>query len=179
MLLLGVEFRLGDKHREVAVLHADRFDARVEKLSDRLPQGEGPRPQDIAPGDIVKVDHLRLDDNLLVPSWEVARLCELEALRVGASLLADVRVLGRTFQLWQWLCWLHVAAAATSRSRRSKIDNQRLVLKFGDKLEKVGRDERDGVIIAARVDAHLCRLHEFIVKHESHLAGRVIHHRKW
>ena len=58
VVLLGLERLLRDKHREVAALDPDRLDLLVEELLDLLPDAKRPRLEDVAPRDVVVVDHV-------------------------------------------------------------------------------------------------------------------------
>lgn len=86
MVLFGLEGSLRHEHGEVGVLHPNPFDFAVEGLLDDLPDFVGPGPQDVAPGHVVVLDHLRLDDYLLVPLRKVLLLLKLQ-LELGLVLV--------------------------------------------------------------------------------------------
>mmetsp|Transcript_46216 Transcript_46216/g.92241 ORF Transcript_46216/g.92241 Transcript_46216/m.92241 type:complete len:317 (+) Transcript_46216:1629-2579(+) len=173
MLLLCLQLGLRDKHREVAILHAKRLDARVKKLRDSLPQAESPRPKDIATGDVVKLDHLRLRDHLLIPLWEVAGFGVLEALGVRALLLPEVGG-------WRacLLDGLRRSGALGRRRRRRcfpKVDDHRRVLGMLDEGGQLGRCEPDRSVVAQRVHSDLVRGHQRRIEHQLDLSSRVVH----
>mmetsp|Transcript_19844 Transcript_19844/g.45749 ORF Transcript_19844/g.45749 Transcript_19844/m.45749 type:complete len:235 (+) Transcript_19844:1440-2144(+) len=151
VLLLCLQLALRDEHGEVAVLHAERLDLAVEEIADRVPDRVRPGPEDVAARDVVELDHLRLDDDLLVPLGEVALLRVLEPFGVGALDLAHhLGLRGRLLR-----DGLAAAAAAggggpISRRRRraTEIEYDRVVLEVADELEQIGRREGGGHVVA-------------------------------
>jgi len=67
VVLLRVQPVLRDKQREIGVFDAERFDLRVKPRGDGLPHCKGPRPQDVAPADVVVGNHLGGQERLGVP----------------------------------------------------------------------------------------------------------------
>ena len=116
MVLLLLETRVRDEHREVTVLHAELLDLVVEPVYgkprclvshcprhtlDRLPDGVRPRSQNVTTRDVVVVEHLSLDQDLTsapvvaakwsahisVPSREVLLLLVLDSHLVQVLIL--------------------------------------------------------------------------------------------
>ncbi len=79
MVLLRVQPVLRDEQREVHVLHPQALDPRTKPVLDRLPDGKGPRAEDVAPGDVVVGDHLGGQEGFGVPVGEVGFLGRGEA----------------------------------------------------------------------------------------------------
>jgi len=71
VVLLLLEGVLRNEHWEVGVLSAGFLEPLVEERLNLLPDVEGPRSQNVAPGYLVVVDQLSLGDHLLVPLSEV------------------------------------------------------------------------------------------------------------
>lgn len=67
MGLLALQRRLGHEHGEVAVLDPELLNLSVEELLDLFPYGEAPWTEDIAPRDVVVLDHLGFGDDLGEP----------------------------------------------------------------------------------------------------------------
>jgi hypothetical protein len=67
MVLLRVELGLRNEEREVRVLDAALLDPGVKPGLDTLPHRVSPGAQDVAAGDVIVGDHLRLQEDLL--SW--------------------------------------------------------------------------------------------------------------
>jgi len=78
VILLLVEERLGDEERKVAVLDAERLDAPIQVLLDRLPQRVPVRLEDDATFHVSMLGEIGLGDDVEVPLGEVL-------LRVGEA----------------------------------------------------------------------------------------------
>ena len=129
VVLFCLQLGRGHEHGEVTVLHANRFDLGVQIFSNCIPNRIRPRSQNVATGDVIELDHLTLEDDLLVPLWEVALLGVLETLAVGTLHLAR-GALGRYGQLGSWCLGWRRGTAAGGRGDGSgrKIDHERVVV---------------------------------------------------
>ena len=65
MGLLPLQRSVWHEAGEVAVLHAQLLDLRVEEVLDGLPDGEGPGPEDVAAGHVVVLHHLSFRQHLI------------------------------------------------------------------------------------------------------------------
>ena len=70
---------LGDKNWKIAILHAQFLDLVIKESLDRLPDGVGPWPQDVASRHVIILEHLCLDDDLGIPVGQIVRLPCLHA----------------------------------------------------------------------------------------------------
>ena len=64
VVLLFLEDLGRDEHGEVAVLDSHLLDLSIEPALDCLPDGVGPRLEDVTSGNIVVVEHISLDEDL-------------------------------------------------------------------------------------------------------------------
>ena len=71
MIFLFVQGCLCHKHWEVAILHANLFNSFVNKLLDVFPDEVRQRSKDVAPWNVVVLNHLSLGNYLRVPLREV------------------------------------------------------------------------------------------------------------
>jgi hypothetical protein len=154
---------------------------RVSKNSVMASHRLKARAQDVAPRDVVKVDHLGLDYDLLVPLWEIAVLRVLETFRVSARLLASIWILLWLWRLWR-LCRLLLrrgTGTAWSSHRAAKVDHLWLMLEFCGEFEQIRGRDADRAVVAQWMDADLRRGHQLFVQHQRHGPSRVIHHGEW
>ena len=88
MVLFFVEGGLSDEHWEVAVVDALCLEHGVCIGCDLLPDVERGWTQDVATGDVIVLDQLRLSDDLRVPLAEVVFLGKLDSslVNIGSGL---------------------------------------------------------------------------------------------
>ena len=79
MILLLVQSLLSHKHGEVDILHAYLLEERIAVPLNLLPDVVRGGAQDVATGDVIVFDQVRLGDYLRVPLAKVLFLCKLNA----------------------------------------------------------------------------------------------------
>jgi hypothetical protein len=71
VVLFSLQSSFGNKHREVSVVDSLSLELIIEVSLDLLPDEVSSGSKDVAPWNIVVVDHLRLSDDFLVPFREI------------------------------------------------------------------------------------------------------------
>ena len=78
MVLLSFQSVFTNKHWEIAVLDSNSFNFSIEEALNLLPDEEGSRSEDVAPWDVIVVNHLTFFDDVRVPFREVYFLFVLD-----------------------------------------------------------------------------------------------------
>jgi len=71
VILLPLKNLLGNKHGEVSVLNPVCLDFVIEPPLDGFPDAVGPWFQDVAPTDVIVVQHIRFQQDIGVPGGEI------------------------------------------------------------------------------------------------------------
>ncbi|GET87838.1 prolyl-tRNA synthetase, putative [Leishmania tarentolae] len=165
MVLLPLQAAARHEHREVAVLHAKLLDLPPKKPLHALPHVVCPGTDNVAPGHVVVLDHLRLRDHIDVPRREVllalhrdaelrlARLCSRRRTSSSATLRRS-SLRGYLLRLRSRSSRSRSSRAARHRSigrRRAKVHQ---LVRIPDLLEEpleLLKNNEGALIIAARV----------------------------
>ena len=71
MIFFNLQWFLWDKHREIGVFYTVSLNKLIKKDLNLFPNRVSPRAKDVATRNIVIIDKSWLDDDLLIPSWEI------------------------------------------------------------------------------------------------------------
>mmetsp|Transcript_3892 Transcript_3892/g.9166 ORF Transcript_3892/g.9166 Transcript_3892/m.9166 type:complete len:306 (+) Transcript_3892:1190-2107(+) len=181
VILLGLEGLLGHKHREVAALHAELLDLCVEETLDDLPDRIRPRLEDVAPGDVVVVDHVTARDHITVPRREILVLLgrNSEQRLLLHILLPCCRLCLLLRRLRRLRCLRPSSSSSSSRGVGCRdvreVEDLGRVADSLEELEEVSTRDGGALVVVQRVEPQNRFVDQSLVQRKRALGLRVVH----